>query len=408
MAALIGGSASAVTLGNAVKHDETPLSTKFIPPVEGRTLVARARLYETLDRAVQQRLTLLSAAPGFGKTTLLAAWCAGHPEQPAAWVTLDSRENDPIRFLRSCILALDKTYPGLGVLPLALMNSRAAPHRVSIETVLVALTNAIVASEGEIILILDDYQVIHAQSVHDTLSFLLEHASSALHMIIGSRADPPLPLMRLRAKGQLMEIRASDLQFDSGETLQFLKETMGLPLSTAQVETLHRRTEGWITGLLLAALSIAGSPDIATFLESFSGMDRSIFDYLVSELLEQQSSGMQQFLLHTSVLERLCAPLAEALTGDPNAQSVLEHLERANLFLVPLDHQRRWYRYHPLFADVLKARLTQQFPTHVTDLHRRAALWYASQLCWLLSTAGHKFVAPSAGKERRARSLPQE
>lgn len=379
MAALIAGFASAVTFGNAVKHDETPLSTKFIPPYVVRTLVARARLYEKLDRAVQQRLTLVSAAPGFGKTTLLAAWCAGHPERRAAWVTLDSRDNDPIRFWRSSIIALDKTYPGLGAMPLALMNSSTAPHSVSIETVLVALINAIVASEGEVILILDDYQVIHAQAMHDTLSFLLEHASSSLHVIIGSRVDPPLPLMRLRAKGQLVEIRASDLQFDSGETSQFLKETMGLPLSTAQVETLHRRTEGWITGLLLAALSIPDSPDIATFLDSFSGMDRYIFDYLVSELLEQQPSEMQQFLLQTSVLDRLCAPLAEALTGYPNAQSVLEHLERANLFLVPLDNQRRWYRYHPLFADVLKARLTQQFLTQVTDLHQRAALWYASQ-----------------------------
>jgi LuxR family maltose regulon positive regulatory protein len=219
MAALIAGSASAVPCGNAVKHDGAPLNTKFIPPAEVRTWVARARLYETLDRAVQQRLTLVSAAPGFGKTTLLAAWCAGHPERRAAWVTLDSSDNDPIRFWRSSILALDQTYPGLGAMPLALMNSRAAPlHHVSLETVLVALMNAIVASEEEVILIFDDYQVIHAQSVHDTLSFLVEHASSSLHVIIESRVDPPLPLIRLRARGQLVEIRASDLQFDRGET----------------------------------------------------------------------------------------------------------------------------------------------------------------------------------------------
>jgi len=363
----------------AEKQDNILPSTKFAPPYYTRMLVQRPRLHEKLDRAVNQRLILVSAAPGFGKTTLLAAWCAAQPDRRFAWVALDSGDNAPMRFWHSCLIALGHTYPGLGAIPLALRNASTALHSIPLESILTALINAVGALKEDIILILDDYQKIRAASVHDSLTSFLDLAPQNFHLILTSRADPPLPLMRWRAKGQLAEIRAADLQFDSGESEQFLKGTMGLAISTAQVEVLRRRTEGWIAGLLLAALSIPGSADVVAFLESFNGTERYIVDYLVSEILEKQPPEIQRFLLQTSILDRLCAPLAEALTELPDAQAVLEYLEHANLFLVALDHQRRWYRYHPLFADVLRTRLAQQSAPQVNVLHRRAAAWYASQ-----------------------------
>ena len=354
------------------------LETKLYVPRSRRGLVPRPRLSERLDRGTASKLTLVSAPAGFGKTTLLTEWLAAGPAAPAderlvAWLSLDRGDNDPASFWTYVIAALRTVASGVGESALALLQ---APQPPPIETVLTALLNDLGATAGDIVLVLDDYHVIDARDVQDGMAFLLDHLPPQLHVVIASRADPALPLARLRARGELVEIRAAELRFTPDEAAAYLNEMMGLQLTARDVAALEGRTEGWIAALQLAALSMQGRDDVAGFIAGFAGDDRYVVDYLAEEVLQRQPDRVQAFLLQTSILGRLSGPLCDAVTGQGGGKAMLEALDRGNLFLVPLDDRRRWYRYHQLFADVLHARLLDEQPGQVPDLHRRASAWY--------------------------------
>ena len=354
------------------------LETKLYVPRSRRGLVPRPRLSERLDRGTASKLMLVSAPAGFGKTTLLTEWLAAGPAAPAgerlaAWLSLDRGDNDPVSFWTYVIAALRTVAPGVGENALALLQ---APRPPPIETVLTALLNDLGALAGDIVLVLDDYHVVDAREVQDEMAFLLDHLPAQLHVVIASRADPALPLARLRARGELAEIRAAELRFTPDEAAAYLNEMMGLQLTARDVAALEGRTEGWIAALQLAALSMQGRDDVAGFIAGFAGDDRYVVDYLAEEVLQRQPERVQAFLLQTSILGRLSGPLCDAVTGQGGGKAMLEALDRGNLFLVPLDDRRRWYRYHQLFADVLQARLLDEQPGQVPDLHRRASAWY--------------------------------
>ena len=354
------------------------LETKFYVPRSRRGLVPRPRLSERLDRGIASKLMLVSAPAGFGKTTLLTEWLAAGPAGPAderlvAWLSLDRGDNDPASFWTYVIAALRTVASGVGESALALLQ---APRSPPIETVLTALLNDLGATAGDIVLVLDDYHVVDARDVHDGMAFLLDHLPPQLHVVIAGRADPALPLARLRSRGELVEIRAAELRFTPDEAAAYLNEMMGLQLTARDVAALEGRTEGWIAALQLAALSMQGRDDVAGFIAGFAGDDRYVVDYLGEEVLQRQSARVQAFLLQTSILGRLSGPLCDAVTGQSGSKAMLEALDRGNLFLVPLDDRRRWYRYHQLFADVLHARLLDEQPDEVPDLHRRASAWY--------------------------------
>ena len=354
------------------------LETKLYVPRPRRGLVLRPRLSERLDRAAESKLVLVSAPAGFGKTTLLTEWLAARPaaladRRLAAWLSLDRGDNDPASFWAYVIAALRTVASGVGESALALLD---APQPPPIETVLTTLLNDLGAFAGEIVLVLDDYHVIDAREVQDAMAFLLDHLSPWLHVVIASRTDPALPLARWRVRGELAEIRAAELRFTADEAAAYLNEMMGLQLTAQDVAALEGRTEGWIAALQLAALSMQGRDDVAGFIAGFAGDDRYVVDYLAEEVLARQPGRVQAFLLQTSILGRLSGPLCDAVTGQDGGQAMLAALERGNLFLVPLDDRRRWYRYHHLFADVLQARLLDEQPGQVPDLHRRASAWY--------------------------------
>ena len=350
------------------------LETKLHVPRWRRGLVARPRLSERLSRGAESALTLVSAPAGFGKTTLLAEWLAAAPAKgrSVAWLSLDQRDNDPALFWTYLVAALKTAAPGVGAGALSLPQPPQPPN----EADLGALLNDLDAISNDVVLVLDDYHVIDAREVQDGMAFLLEHLPPQIHLVIGSRADPRLPLARLRGRGELVEIRAADLRFTPGEAAAYLNEVMGLTLTAADVAALEGRTEGWIAALQLAALSLQGREDTAAFIAGFAGDDRYIVDYLAEEVLQRQPGAVQQFLLQTSILDRLSGPLCDAVTGQDGGKAMLAALERGNLFLVPLDDRRRWFRYHQLFADVLQARLLDERPDGVPDLHRRASGWY--------------------------------
>ena len=357
----------------------TLLETKLYVPRSRRGLVLRPRLCERLDRGTASKLMLVSAPAGFGKTTLLTEWLAARSAVPAdgrlaAWLSLDRGDNDPASFWGYVIAALRTVASGVGESALALLDT---PQPPPIETVLTTLLNDLGAVAGEIVLVLDDYHVIEAREVQDGMAFLLDHLPPRLHVVIASRADPALPLARLRARGELTEIRAAELRFTADEAAAYLNETMGLQLTPRDVAALEGRTEGWIAALQLAALSMQGRDDVADFIAGFAGDDRYVVDYLAEEVLARQPDRVQAFLLQTSILGRLSGPLCDAVTGQGGGKGMLEALDRGNLFLVSLDDRRRWYRYHHLFADVLQARLLDEQPGQVPDLHRRASEWYA-------------------------------
>jgi LuxR family maltose regulon positive regulatory protein len=321
---------------------------------------------------------LISAPAGFGKTTLLTEWLAAGPAGPAderltAWLSLDRADNEPASFWTYVIAALQTVAPGVGESALTLLQ---APQPPPVETVLTALLNDLGAITGDIVLVLDDYHVIDARDVQDAMAFLLDHLPPRLHVVIASRTDPALPLARLRARGELVETRAAELRFTPDEAAAYLNEMMGLELTARDVAALEGRTEGWIAALQLAALSMQGRDDLAGFIAGFTGDDRYVVDYLAEEVLQRQSDRVQTFLLQTSILGRLSGPLCDAVTGQGGGKAMLEALDRGNLFLVPLDDRRRWYRYHHLFADVLQARLLDEQPDQVPDLHQRASAWY--------------------------------
>jgi LuxR family maltose regulon positive regulatory protein len=357
----------------AAAEQDVLLATKLHVPGPQPGFVARPRLAETLDEGLARRLILVCAPAGFGKTALLADWVR-RGGRPAAWLSLDAGDNDPARFWRHVVAALDGVRPGIAERAGPLMGPPAPPSFVGLVT---ALINDLAAQpgRGELLLVLDDYHLIDTQPVHESLMFLLEHLPPALKLVLASRADPPLPLARLRARGQLAELRAADLRFTAGEAAALLSESAGTGLPGEAVAALAARTEGWAAGLQLAALSLRGRPDVAGFVADFSGSHRYILDYLTGEVLDRQPELLREFLLETSVLERLSGGLCDAVTGRDDGQAMLEQVEQAGLFLVPLDELRGWWRYHHLFADLLRARLQQQRPGRVAVLHRAAATW---------------------------------
>jgi LuxR family maltose regulon positive regulatory protein len=316
----------------------------------------------------------VSAPAGFGKTTLLAEWLAvaAAGGRSVAWLSLDQRDNDPALFWTYLVAALNTGVSGGGAGAIPLLQPPQPPN----EAGLVALLNDLDAISDDVVLVLDDYHVIDTRDVQDGMAFLLEHLPPQIHLVIASRTDPPLPLARLRGRGELAEIRAADLRFTPSEAAEYLNGVMGLVLTAADVAALEGRTEGWIAALQLAALSMQGREDTAAFIDGFAGDDRYIVDFLAEEVLQRQPEHVQHFLLQTSILDRLSGPLCDAVTGQDGGKAKLTALERGNLFLVPLDDRRRWYRYHQLFADVLHARLLDEQPDEVSELHRRASAWH--------------------------------
>lgn len=354
------------------------LATKLYVPLGRAEIVYRPRLISKLNKGLGCKLSLICAPAGFGKTTLLSEWLS-HCKQAITWLSLDKEDSDEARFSTYLIAALQTLKPTVGIEALSMLQ---APQPPSSKAVLTSLINDLTSLET-FILVLDDYHLIDSKAIDDSLGFLLEHAPPQMHLVITTREDPQLPLARLRAKGQLSELRAHDLRFSSDETADFLTQVMNLKLSTEDISALESRTEGWIAGLQLAALSLQGRHENATsFIQSFTGSDRFVLDYLLEEVMNLQSEEVQSFLLKTSILERLSGSLCDTVVNDLNTsgQAMLEHLERVNLFLIPLDNERHWYRYHHLFADLLKQRLEQlnqgQEDSVISVLHQQASQWY--------------------------------
>ncbi|MFZ3130594.1 MAG: hypothetical protein WA125_05685, partial [Desulfosporosinus sp.] len=328
-------------------------------------------------------LTLISAPAGFGKTTLVSEWIAGC-KRPVAWFSMDVGDSDPIRFLTYFVSALQTISANIGGGVLGVLQSIQSPPT---ESILTMLLNEITTIPGDFTLVLDDYYALDAKPVDDVLTFLLDHLPPQMHLVIATREDPHIPLARLRVRGQLTELRASDLSFTPTETDRFLNQVMGLDLSPEDIAVLDTRTEGWIAGLQLAAISMQGrqAQDFAGFIKSFNGSHYFVMDYLTEEVLQRQPESVQTFLLRTSILDRLCGPLCDAVSPDPSAggQETLEYLQQANLFIVPLDNERCWYRYHHLFADLLRQRLSRSAAVPakdqgkgVAEYHTRASQWY--------------------------------
>ena len=352
---------------------EPLLATKLHVPAPRPKAVPRPRLIERLNEGLHHKLTLLSAPAGFGKSTLLSEWIA-RSSQPAAWLSLDDGDSDPARFLTYLVAALRSIAADIGEGVSAALQSTQSPPTQSILT---ALLNEIAAIPQTSILVLDDYHLLDASPVEDALAFLLEHLPPRMHLVISTREDPRLPLARLRARGQMIELRAADLRFTPAETTEFLNRVMGLGLTAEDITALETRTEGWIAGLQLAAISMRGHDDASGFIRSFTGSHAFVLDYLVEEVLERQPESVQSFLLRTSILDRLCGPLCDAVLPGSSAsgQATLEYLEHANLFIVSLDNERRWYRYHHLFAELLRQRQQKQAAS-TAELHGLASQWY--------------------------------
>jgi len=354
------------------------LRTKLCAPAPRGDVIHRPRLIAALQDGLQRegtftrKLTLISAPAGYGKTTLAGQWLS-EVNLPAAWLTLESSENDSTRFLRYLVAALQNVSTPIGT---SIQGMLQAPQRPPLDLMLTALINELSSFGGSLLLVLDDYHVIQSQPVHEILNFLVEHLPSNVHLVITSREDPPLPLHRLRARRQMLGIRQAELSFVPDEAGDFFQRIAGLDLTQEQASRLTRRTEGWITGLQLAALSMKSAPDMEVFIDSFTGSNRFILDYLFEEVFEVQSEELKYFLLQTAILERLCADLVNAVTGGHAGQELLEQLEHANFFIVPLDQSRQWYRYHRLFVDLLRHRL-KLTAMDLKGLHERAGRWYA-------------------------------
>ena len=391
---------------------EPLLLTKLYVPPPRLKIVPRSRLIERINEGLHCKLTLISAPAGFGKTTLVSEWVAGcrrsEPEVRAAWLSLDEGDNDPVRFLTYLVAALQTLTPETGGPPktggakigagvLAALQSLQPP---SIESILTTLLNEITAIPDHFVLVLDDYHMIDSKpidasksvdaskTVDEALTFLLDHLPPQMHLVITTREDPSLPLPRYRVRGQLTEVRAADLRFTPAEAGAFLNQVMNLNLSVENIAALETRTEGWIAGLQLAALSLQSREDIANFIQAFTGSHRYVLDYLVEEVLQHQAEPIRSFLLQTAILDRFCAPLCNAVTEREDGSEMLDVMERSNLFLIPLDDAanslgaasgagaRHWYRYHHLFADVLQTHLLEALPDRVSALHQRASVWY--------------------------------
>jgi LuxR family maltose regulon positive regulatory protein len=350
---------------------DTLLETKLHLPIAHGRLVPRARLSDQLAGATAATLTLVSAPAGFGKTTLIAELANRADGARIAWLSLDAGDNDPVTFWTYVVEAIDRAAPGL----MTGARSSLAAGQVSVDAVVTALLNGLVAADADVILVLDDLHVLESPAINEQLGYFLDHLPARGHVVAGTRADPAIPLARLRARGGLIEIRASDLRFSPAEAARYL-ESMGLVLRDGDVDLLEGRTEGWIAALQLAALSLRGRDDTTAFISAFAGDDRHIVDYLVEEVLRRQPARIRDFLLKTSILSRFTGSLADAVTASEDGAATVEALDRANLFVVALDSQRRWYRYHHLFGGVLQAHLVAEMPAEVAMLHRRASDWF--------------------------------
>jgi len=350
------------------------LATKFHIPPWRTGLVSRPRLLEKLQRgwAENRRLTLISAPAGYGKSTLLTEWVTAYKGR-VAWLSLDERDNTPLRFWTYLVTALQTISKPFGQGVLEMLESA---QDFDSNRFLTAFVNEVSTIEPSAILVLDDFHVISNLDVHAGMNFLLEHLSSSLHLVISTRTDPPLPLSRLRVRGQLTEIRIADLRFNVEEASSFLNDLMNLKLTESDVLALETRTEGWIAGLQLAALSMQGREDTRAFIQNFTGGQHFVLEYLVEEVLQRQPQALQNFLLETSILPRLSAPLCNAVTDSTEGAQALAELRRRNLFVIPLDGEHYWFRYHHLFAEFLKSHLKRTLPDKLPALHRRAAQWF--------------------------------
>jgi LuxR family maltose regulon positive regulatory protein len=342
-----------------------------MPPLR-TDLVQRPQIIERLNKGLRGKLTMISAPAGSGKTTTLIEWL-NLIGKPSAWLSLDAEDNDISRFLTYFISALQTVDESFGE---SALSMRLVPQAPSNKAILSELINSIGIYQGDLILVLDDYHAIESQQVHDLVNYFLENQPENIHLVIASRYDPPLPISRLRGQRQLMEIRSHDLRFDREEMDKFLNEIMGLELNPENIELLEERTEGWIVSLQLLALSLQDREDKQDFVTSFSGDHHYVVDYLVDEIMTSQSEEIQTFLYQTSILDRLCAPLSNAVVKSDKSHNLLQHLEKTNLFLIPLDTERQWYRYHHLFVDYLRQHLQEHQPEIITGLHQRAAEWY--------------------------------
>ena len=348
------------------------LATKLYLPRPQPHIVSRPRLIERLNEGSHHKLTLISAPAGFGKTTLISEWVEGNG-LPTAWLSLDEGESDFNQFLTYLVAALQTIAPNIGEEALRALQSSPPPPT---EAILTGLLNEITLHRNNFVLVLDDYHVIDAKSVDLALTYLVEHLPPQMRLVIATREDPHLPMARLRAESQLTELRAADLRFTASEAAAFLNQGMGLTLSTQDIAALEGRTEGWIAGLQLAALSVKGRQDVSGFIQAFTGDHRYIMDYLVEEVLQRQPDTVRSFLLQTSILDQMNGSLCDAVTGQEKGAERLEALERGNFFVAPLDDKRHWYRYHHLFAEFLSAHLMAEQPDQVATLHRRASVWY--------------------------------
>ncbi|HEY9624650.1 MAG TPA: LuxR C-terminal-related transcriptional regulator [Crinalium sp.] len=366
--------------------------TKLHIPSTRSPLVQRNHLLEKLNQGLSSKLILVSAAAGFGKTTLLSEWVQ-QVKWPVGWLSLDERDNDPTRFWLYFVTALQQGIPHLGEATLAMLRSSDS---LTFEVFLTPLLNEFAQLQTNLIFILDDYHLITANGIHDALHFVLEHLPTQVHLVIATRVQPPLSLGKLRVRAQLTELSADDLRFTGEEAATFLCQSLPEPLTKSQIETLRIKTEGWIAGLQLATLSLKGIANSASLIDSFKGNQQHILDYLAEEVLQHQSQLLQVFLLRTSILEQMCSSLCEEVVGEAtiDGAAILEHMERQNLFVVPLDRDRTWYRYHHLFAESLRHILHRTEPDRISDYHHRAAHWYEQQ-GWIAEAIQHAISAQS-------------
>ena len=376
------------------------LKTKLHIPKTRPDLIPRPRLIEQLNAGMDSKLILISAPAGFGKTTLLCDWVK-ETGLPKSWISLDEEDNDFTRFLTYLIAALQGIYSDIDKTPLELLRT---PQKPSTQGAFTVLLNQLEEIPFDFLLVLDDYHLIEDQTIHQAMDFLISYLPSKMHLVIVSRSDPPLHLARLRGQGQLLEVRMDDLRFHQDESVQFFQRALNIRFSESDMAQLLARTEGWITGLQMAVLSLQGQDDISAFIKSFSGSHRYILDYLIEEVLQRQSNEVRTFLYQTSILSRLNDALCNAVTGQGDSQSVLAELDRSNLFVIPLDEERAWYRYHRLFSDLLQVRLKETLPDQITELHRRAGHWFAKN--GFNSFAIDHFL--SAGDNQQAVNLIKE
>ena len=366
----------------------TPLRTKLCVPPLRPNWISRPRLDRRMDEGFERKLTLISAPAGFGKSTLVIDWVHSR-KVPAVWFSVDKSDNDPEHFLTYIILGLQSLDDGTGKAALTMLNS---PQPPPIESILINLINDLIQITTDLALILDDYHLVETKSIHDLIGFLLENLPEHVHMVIATRSDPPLPLARVRSQSLLTELRAADLSFTVDETARLFNQSLNIQLSPRDIQLLEKRTEGWAAGLQLAALSLQDRKNPSDFIKRFKGDNRYIADYLTEEVLGRQPEHLRTFLLQTSILGRLCGPLCDAVTDQENSAQILSALEKANLFVIPLDDERRWYRYHHLFGDLLGQRLRLNPDERVPELHHRASQWF-SQNGFKNEAVDHAFCA---------------